>query len=424
MFEADMLLAFIFMALLFLRQVAILKKPNKINYAPLMLGIGAISSVIHFIVLPDTSDVILLLRESFIPLLVSLLLYIVMNILHQTQLSENARAQNEFSRVLVGEISQLKEFILELENRMYIAHQEERGAQEEIRQKFKDDIKALDAIKLNQEKFLEKFFEVEEWHKGVDRAFSYFSEVQLPELDGVVHKHIDILRIAEQDHYNKLSQLLQKGLQNRSEVTKELEELKESLTQMKRLSSDVAKTVTEETLQRLSSVTKAFEFQMGSLKSHTEGLTTSLQESESRLSAIRSQSEMVMKQMLLSSKKMDELEKQNRGLHNVYASLEELVEEVERVKSEYLSTNVNLLDTATNLASEQTQHLMGVQKSIQDLGDALQERVDEALHKLHKEIQKQLQEGGEDVTKNVHFLAKRAQFQKGYSQESTEPPKV
>lgn len=273
-------------------------------------------------------------------------------------------------------------------------------------------------------KFLEKFFEVEEWHKGVDRAFSYFSEVQLPELDGVVHKHIDILRIAEQDHYNKLSQLLQKGLQNRSEVTKELEELKESLTQMKRLSSDVAKTVTEETLQRLSSVTKAFEFQMGSLKSHTEGLTTSLQESESRLSAIRSQSEMVMKQMLLSSKKMDELEKQNRGLHNVYASLEELVEEVERVKSEYLSTNVNLLDTATNLASEQTQHLMGVQKSIQDLGDALQERVDEALHKLHKEIQKQLQEGGEDVTKNVHFLAKRAQFQKGYSQESTEPPKV
>lgn len=158
MFEADMLLAFIFMALLFLRQVAILKKPNKINYAPLMLGIGAISSVIHFIVLPDTSDVILLLRESFIPLLVSLLLYIVMNILHQTQLSENARAQNEFSRVLVGEISQLKEFILELENRMYIAHQEERGAQEEIRQKFKDDIKALDAIKLNQEKVFREVF--------------------------------------------------------------------------------------------------------------------------------------------------------------------------------------------------------------------------------------------------------------------------
>jgi len=99
MFHNDLLIAFAFMALLFLRQIVILKHPNKINYAPLMVGIGSIATVVHFIIHPDTSDVILLLRESLFPLLVSLLLYIVMNILHQTQISETARSQEKLRKV-------------------------------------------------------------------------------------------------------------------------------------------------------------------------------------------------------------------------------------------------------------------------------------------------------------------------------------
>ena len=109
MFNSDLLLAFAFMALLFLRQISILKQPNKINYAPLMIGIGAISTIVHFIIQPDTSDVVLLLRESMFPFLVSLLLYIVMNILHQTQVSQNARTQEEFTKVLVNEIFKQKD---------------------------------------------------------------------------------------------------------------------------------------------------------------------------------------------------------------------------------------------------------------------------------------------------------------------------
>jgi len=419
MFEADLLLAFLFMALLFLRQIAILKKPNKINYAPLMIGIGAISSVVHFIIQPDTSDVILLLRESFFPLLVSLLLYIVMNILHQTQLSENARVQSEFSRVIVNEISQLREFILELENRMYLAHQEDRAAQEDIREKFISDIKALDSIKINQEKFIEKFHEVEEWHRGVSKSFAYFSEVQLPELDGVVHKHIDILRIAEQDHYNKLSLLLQKGLQSKTEFSNEIKELKNDLLEMKKIAGDVARSITEETIGRLSSVTKAFEFQMGGLKSHTESLTMTLLEGESRLATIRSQSEMVMKQMLLSSKKMDELEKQNSGLHNVYASLEELVEEVERVKSDYAKAQSQLTTLVQSFQESKENRLVEMQNSVDKLSESLHLKMDDSLEKLHKHYE----DVGDGVTKNVQFLAKRAQFHKGYTPDASEQSK-
>ena len=58
MFDADLIVAFVFMSLLFLRQISILKQANKINYAPLMIGVGAISSVIHFIIHPEVQDVL------------------------------------------------------------------------------------------------------------------------------------------------------------------------------------------------------------------------------------------------------------------------------------------------------------------------------------------------------------------------------
>ncbi|HFB54234.1 MAG TPA: hypothetical protein ENJ67_05810, partial [Sulfurimonas autotrophica] len=218
MFDIDLLIAFAFMALLFLRHVAILKKPNKINYAPLMIAIGAIATLVHFIIHPDPSNIVLLLRESLIPLLVAVIFYIIMNILNQTKESYSAKLHNEFTQVLVKEISQLKKFILDLESRMTEYSQEDRRTQLEIQEKFTADVQALEAIQANQIEFAKKFDNIQEWHESVSKSFAYFSEVQLPELDNVVHKHIDLLRIAEQDHYNKLTQLLEKAGESRYDI--------------------------------------------------------------------------------------------------------------------------------------------------------------------------------------------------------------
>ena len=411
MFDNDLLLAFAFMALLFLRQIAILKQPNKINYAPLMIGIGTISSVVHFIIQPDTSNVILLLRESFFPLLVGLLLYIVMNILHQTQQSENARTQEEFTKVLVTEISQLKEFILELENRMSSNQEEDRIAQEEIRAKFKNDIKALDTIQINQTKFIDKFAEVEGWHKSVSKSFEYFSEVQLPELDAVVHKHIDILRVAEQDHYNKLTNLLETAVESRYDISEDIETLKENLSGMKSISEDIAESITQHTLAQLSGVTKSFEEQILSLKSHTESVRTSLSEGESRLDSIRKQSEIIMKQMSLSSKKMDELEKQNSGLHDIYSTLKGLISDVDAMRSDYVTSQAQLSSIAKEIESSKDEQVVEMNKKIDNLSETLTHKIDESLEKLHKHYHI----AGEDITKSVQMLSKRAQFQKGYA---------
>jgi K+ transporter len=201
MFDIDLIFSFLVMTLLFLRQVSILKHENKLNYAPLMLGIGAIASIIHFIIHAEVTNVLLLMRGSFLPLLVSLLLYIVMNIMHQTIQTKYQRTQDEFTKTLISQITQLQEFFLVLDKRVVSSQEEDRKMRGEAQVRFDKDIATLDAIQVNQAKFLENFDDLESLHKDVRRAFVDFSEVQLPRLDDIVHKNIDTLRIVEQDHY-------------------------------------------------------------------------------------------------------------------------------------------------------------------------------------------------------------------------------
>lgn len=410
MFDIDLLVAFAFMALLFLRQVSIMKEPNKINYAPLLIAIGAISSVIHFIMQPDVSDVIHLLRESFFPLLVSLLLYIVMNVLHQTQMSQNARAQDEFTFMLITQMDQLKKFIAELEERTTLSAADDREAQQEIREKFKTDINALDTIQTNQARFLEKFDDLESWHNEVSKRFEVFAEVQMPELDKVVHKHIDIFRIAETEHYHQLKKMIESSINSKQSISDEMIKIQESMQSMKSLSDDIAKAITRHTLQQLSGVTKSFESEISALKSHAQGVKTSLSEGENTLGAIRVQSEMIMKQMVLSSTRMKELKEQNEGLYDIYSIIKELMSDIEVVKADYVKAQSQLSSISREFKEVENQQMEDMKKEIESLSITLSAKIDDSLLKLHEHYHI----AGDDITDSVKILAKKAQLQKGY----------
>jgi len=411
MFDLDLLIALAFMALLFLRHVAILKKPNKINYAPLMIAIGAIASLIHFMIHPNPSDTILLIRESLMPILVATILYTVMNVLNQTKESQNAKIQDEFTKVLVKELTQLKEFILDLENRMTAYSQEDRAVQADIREKFKNDIKALDTIQKNQMEFTKKFEKMQEWHDNVDKAFNYFTEVQMPELDNVIHKHIELLRVSEQDHYNKLSDLLEKIVSSRDDVDKELSHLKENLEGIKETADDVAKNIVDKSYAKLAARTQEFEAQLLSLKLHAEGVKTSLYEDENVLANIRSQSEMIMKQMKLSAEQMSELEKRNSNFVKVYDEMYKLLEDVEKIKADYVKAQSQLTQLSNELQHIKEENFEQMQLKIDKLGEEISQKVDDSLQKLHEHYHI----ADENITESVKIMAKKAQLKKGYS---------
>ncbi len=410
MYSNDLIIAFVFMTILFLRQIAILKQPNKIDYAPLMLGVGAISSVVHFILHPNPEDSVLLIRESFFPFLVALFLFIVMNIMHQKQQSDSAKTQDDFLRVLVSEISGLKEFMSDLQDRVEVSHKEDLRVQEAVRQKFKDDIKALDSIKINQEKFAKKFDEMESWHEEVSKGFEHFTDVQLPELDNVVHKHIDILRVAEQDHYNQVNATLKKAVDNRYEMSEDIEEVKSNINSIKSMSDDISNQIVEHTLKQISGVTKSFESQIISLKTHSESIQTALFEGDNTLSSIREKSELIMKQMILSSNKMSELEKQNSGLNDVYFALNNLIKDIEIVKSDYIKSQSHLDIISKDISNSKDEKIEAMTEHINSLSESLSKKIDESLEKLHEHYHI----AEDDITQSVQMLAKRAQSKKGY----------
>jgi len=412
MFANDLLLSFAFMALLFLRQISILKQPNKINYAPLMVGIGLISSIVHFIIHPEVQNFVMLLRESFFPLLVSLFLYIVMNIMHQTQEKENDKLHNEFSRIMVEQVTQLKGFMSELEGRLTACQQDDRLAQEEIRAKFKEDIQALSSIKDNQTMFLSKFEEMDAWHQKVSREFELFTNEQMPKLSSIIHEHIDIFRVSEQDHYNKIKIILDKASLSSNNIAQDMDDVKESLKNMQGIADSIAQSITKHTLQQLSGVTKSFENEISSLRSHSQGINTALLESDNTLSVIREKSELIMKQMILSANKMNDLQEKNTGLYDVYATMKELMADMEVIKADYVKAQGQLSVISNELQSSEDDQIGAMKAQIEDLGEVLTKKIEDSLNKLHEHYKI----AEDDITKSVQILAKKAQLQRGYTE--------
>jgi chromosome segregation ATPase len=326
--------------------------------------------------------------------------------------TEQSRIEQEFIRELGQQIEELKESGSELERKILLNQNQDYHTQEEGRERFRHDIKILDAILANQTKFLEKFEQLEGLHIDVAKSFEKFTEVQLPSLDSVVHKHIDILRVTEQDHFNKVKSILEKSIDNKVSMAEEIEELKGNLQTISNISQTIAKTIVRYTLEQLGEVVKPFEREILSLKSHAEGINTSLYESENRLATIKEQSELLMKQMILSSKKMSELQTQNSSLYDVYSTMKDLMKDIEIIKSEYVKSQSQLSMIIKDFKDAKDDEIDSIKEQMESLIVILTTKVDRSLERLHEHYHI----ANEDISQSVKFLSKQAQLKNSYAE--------
>ncbi len=354
---------------------------------------------------------IVLVRESLLPLLVSLILFFIMNILHQTQQSEFAKNQENFAKTLASELSELKTFILELEKRMVQAQQEDRASQEEIIDKFKSDLSALDKIQSNQMKFVDMFKDVENSLADVKKEYKYFSEVQVPELDNVVHKHIDILRVAEQEHFNSIKSILTNKDES-IDITKEIDELKENIEGIKKIYTEIANSIVQHTLSQLSGVTKSYENQINLLKAHSEGIKTTLSEDDTLLTNIRAQSELLLKQMSLMANKMTDFQVKQAEFSDVYKNVGVLINDIEAIKSDYVKAQSQLSKISLELLETKDEKVAEMKQNLDEISEKLSNKIDESLEKLHEHYHI----ARKDITQSVQMLSKKAQLQRGYGE--------
>lgn len=412
MFSIDLIIAFVFMTLLFIRQLTIAKQSNKISYAPLMVGIGGIAGVLHFVLYSQTNNLPLLMRDSFLPFLIALIFYLVMNVLHQTQEREKSKQNMQMQLNLRKEMQQLKEFVAEIETKIILSEQDDKVVKGNLREHFKQDVKSIETIMHNQERFLEKFDELETWHQNTNKSLETFTTVKLPELDSTVHEHIRLLRVAEQEHFNKIIIALQKATDKKTDFKEEFAVVVRAMDDIKGLSRVISDSIVEHTLRQIAGVTKAFENQLLGLKSHAEALNTALYEDENRLGVIKNHSEMIMKQMVLSSNKMMELQERSGSLDTLYTTMKTLVEDVEAIKADYTKSQAQLDSLVQDIRNSEDEHLIAMKMQVDNLSQTLTRKIEESLDKLHEHYHI----ASEDITQSVKVLARKAQMTKGYSQ--------
>ena len=119
-----------------------------------------------------------------------------------------------------------------------------------------------------------------------------------------------------------------------------------------------------------------------------------------------------MKQMVLSSNKMNDLQKQNNGLHDIYSTIKELMVDMEVIKADYVKAQAQLSTISNELKLSDDTQINSMKEQIESLGEVLTKRIEESLAKLHEHYHI----ADENITKSVQVLSKKAQLQRGYTE--------
>lgn len=410
MFDIDLILTFALMALIFLRQMAVFKEPAKINYVPLLMGVGAIGALLHFLLYPDANDSALLLRESLITLFAGLVLTMVLYILTQASRRGFGHAQLLLQRQLLGEVDTLKAQLGSFNERLRELDTHSNQMQHAIRRVFKEEIGSFHKIEENQHLFMDKFEKVMERQKEILGSFEGFAKNEIPELDTIVHRHIEMLRIAEQDHFNQIKKVLERSGADEKRVLQALENLERSSEKLSASYETVSQKIIEHVKSGIGGVLDAFSRQLTLLRAQSEAIATTLSENEEVIASVRTQSELIMKQMVLSAKQMEEVLDQSAALPQVYEPLAALTNEVRRVKNEYDDARVKLGALSDSLKDVESFHYEKLSEHIERLSETLNERIEASLNELHEHYHI----AQKDISKTVKELSAKANVQRSY----------
>jgi hypothetical protein len=218
------------MSLLFLRHTSVYKDPTKINYTPVVLGLGFIGALLHFILSPSVD--INIIKESLLSLTVGILLSAVMSVMNQSVSVMNTYAIRLRIHEIGDEIKALSSSLMTLKDRIDLVTQMESSTHEQIRAVFKDEFDALHAIQANQNLSITKIESLLLHQDTAMKKFEEFTLSELPSLDHVVHRHIDLLRISEQDHFNQLKNVARLSSDEQKEIYEQLQELRTLVIQI------------------------------------------------------------------------------------------------------------------------------------------------------------------------------------------------
>lgn len=416
MFSIDLLLVIIAMSLLFLRHIVVYKDSTKINYAHVVLALGIIGAIFHFI-LSSTND-LNTIKESLLSLSVGILLASVMSIMNQTVSNLEARLHHLRVNEIGEDLSALFDTITTLKDRIILVTQIESSIHEQIRTVFKEEFEALNTIQSNQKLFITKLEALLLQQQTAMNKFEEFTLSELPSLDNVVHRHIDMLRIAEQDHFNQLKTVSQSSCNEQKELQTQIQKIQELLiTLANRQNPERTISVVQNELEK---IVYDFSHQLQLLGAKSETIVTSLMENDSLLKASREQSELIMQQMVLSSKQMKEMSTHSKELSDSLIPLSHLFDSAQSLYNEFVHAKGKLNELIITLEAYEHQEYRSIRQTLEEVASeaiAQMKLLVEQLRtkEIHAKETLSLME-----TKNVQELASKVKLHKSYLGENQE----
>ncbi|MDD2829031.1 MAG: hypothetical protein PHW18_05600 [Sulfuricurvum sp.] len=365
MFDLDILVSIVLMSLLFLRHISVYKDPNKINYTPVVLAIGFGAALFHFVMLNDSSEWLLSLRESLVSVIVGIILSTIMSVMSQTQTALNQYSKNLRLQAIADEVEGFKQLLGSLNSSLSRVAQMENSTHEQLKNIFKEEIEALESILTNQKFFIQKVESVLAQQQLAQEKFEEFTLSELPSLDNVVHRHIDLLRISEQDHFNQLKSAIKGSVEEKKELHNEFVEIMNRLEKLQK--SHISEGVTGVIEHELSRITTDAARQIHHIVSKAEGIGTTLLENENILKASREQSELIMQQMVLSSNQMRDINHNTKELHDSLKPLSHLFTSAETLHKEFMVAKSKLSEAIVTLESFEKHEHRGLREQLENV---------------------------------------------------------
>lgn len=408
MISVDLLLVILAMSLLFLRHTAVYKDPTKINYTPMVLALGFIGGLLHFIL--SASLDVTVVKESLLSVSLGILLSAIMSVMNQTV----SLSSTQEGRLRLEKIAEEVVSLGELKERLDRITQTENPTHDQIRDVFKEEFDTLNAIQSNQKVFITKIESLIAQQQNAMGRFEEFTFTELPSLDNVVHRHIDMLRVAEQDHFVQLKNIVKSGREEHTEVHTRLHEIYELLNRIAHHQlPDHTLTLLQKELDR---IVHDFSHHLQMLGAKSESIVTSLLENDLLLKGSREQSELIMQQMVLSSKQMREMTAQAKELSDSLKPLSRLFDSAETLHDEFIHAKGKLSELIITLESYEHQEYRAIRQSLEQVAAEATAQMQLFIQNLQKK---------EDLhplieAKNVQELASKVKLHKSYLGEIQE----
>jgi len=235
------------------------------------------------------------------------------------------------------------------------------------------------------------------------------------DLDTVVHRHIDILRIAEQDHFNKTNAVLN-NMYEHSGNKELLDIVSLMIAKFENLESSMnanASELVNGVQDQLKQALKSINTELKDTKQLSETLHLSTQEYEMKLEQLHKQASLLLQKSDIIHESMEDTYTQTQKVRPIYASLNDLIGRLMDIYAEYKQAKKELQILAADLGKAEERHFDQMDKKLDDLGIDIHDKIEQSL----RELQAHYHIADKEVSNTVKTLAAKAQLHKSYSKE-------